>query len=89
VNLTATVNAEGQTLSGTVIKISPGFVVFSGHLPIQPGTTVEMQVAEIGRPLKARFVEIKDGGAYLQLPLNHEHLNFMSLALAKFNRRAA
>ena len=63
--------------------------MFSGQLPIQPGTTVELSISEISRPLHARFVEVKDGGSNLQLPLNHEHLNFMSAALAKFNRSAA
>jgi methyl-accepting chemotaxis protein len=89
VNLPTSVKFDGQTLAGSVIKMSPGFVVFSGQLPIQPGTTVELTVSEINRPLQARFVEVKDGGSYLQLPLNHEHLNFMSAALAKFNRSAA
>jgi hypothetical protein len=89
VNLGATATLDGRTMSGTVTKLSPGFVVFVGELPVQPGTTVELKVAEIDRPLKARFVEVKDGGAHLQLPLNHEHLNFMTQALAKFHRQAA
>jgi hypothetical protein len=39
--------------------------------------------------LKMRFVEIQGGAAYLQLPLNHEHLGYMTQILAKFRRAAA
>ena len=65
------------------------FVVFSGSMPVPVGAMVDLRVAEIDRKLKARFVEVKDGGAYLQLPLNHEHLDYMSQALTKFQRNAA
>jgi len=89
VNLAATVEADGRTSTGMVIKLSPGFLVYSGPMVVPAGTMVDIRVAEIDRKLKARFVEAKDGGSYLQLPLNHEHLDYMAQALAKFHRNAA
>jgi methyl-accepting chemotaxis protein len=89
VSLDATAIVDGRSIDGRVVKLSPGYVVFAGQLPVQPGTTIEMKVAKFDRPLSMRFVEIGEGGAFLQLPLNHEHLTFMTQALMRFQHSAA
>ncbi|MBK1664928.1 methyl-accepting chemotaxis protein [Rhodospirillum rubrum] len=89
VALAASVVINGQTTTGQVTKLSPGYVVFSGRLGVQPGTTIEMRIDTVDRPLKVRFVESKEDGAYLQLPLNHEHLTYMTQILARLRSVAA
>jgi methyl-accepting chemotaxis protein len=89
VNLTASTTLNGQTITGRVVKLSPGFLAFTGPLGIQPGTMLDMRVEQIDRPLRLRFVEMREGAAQLQLPLNHEHLNYMTRFLAGLNHRAA
>jgi hypothetical protein len=89
VNLRASADINGQTVVGQVSKLSPGFLVFSGSLGVQPGAMLTMRVDGIERPLHLRFVETLNGAAHLQLPLNHEHLNFMTQILARLGQRAA
>jgi methyl-accepting chemotaxis protein len=89
VNLSATVQVDGRSFTGRVTKMSPGVVTFSGALPVSPGTVVELQVETIDRPLRARFVETSSDGTHLQLPLNHEHLNYMAQLLTRFTSSKA
>jgi methyl-accepting chemotaxis protein len=89
VSLHGSATVNGQAISGRVIKLSPGFVVFSGPLDVQPGTMLDMRIDGIDRPLRLRYVEFSGGAAHLQLPLNHEHLNYMTRFLAGLNQRAA
>jgi methyl-accepting chemotaxis protein len=89
VDLRASTEVGGQTVVGQVTKLSPGYLVFSGALSVPPGTMLDMRVERIERPLHLRFVETLNGAAHLQLPLNHEHLNYMTEILANLSQRAA
>ncbi len=84
VNVTATATVGGRTIAGRVVAMSPGMIVFSGALSVAPGAVLELKVEGIERLLRARFVETGADGAHLQLPLNHEHLNYMARALTRF-----
>jgi len=88
-NAPASVTADGRSIQGRVLKLSPGFALFAGALTVAPGTPLELRIDGIDRPLPARFVETGDGGVYLQLPLNHEHLTYMGQALTRLGRAAA
>jgi methyl-accepting chemotaxis protein len=88
-NASATVTISGRAIQGRVRKLSPGFALFAGPLTTTPGTLLELRIDGIDRPLPARFVEASDGGVYLQLPLNHEHLTFMGQALTRLGMVAA
>jgi methyl-accepting chemotaxis protein len=85
----ATATVDGRGIAGRVRKLSPGFALFAGPLAVAPGTLLELRIAGIDRKLPARFVEAGDGGIYLQLPLNHEHLSYMGQALTRLGMAAA
>ncbi len=87
-NAPATVTVDGRRTQGRVIKLSPGFALFAGALAAAPGTQLELRIEGIDRPLAARFVEASDGGVYLQLPLNHEHLTYMGQAMTRLGAAA-
>jgi methyl-accepting chemotaxis protein len=84
VDRAATALADGRSFAGRAVKMSPGMVVFAGTLMVAPGAVLELQVEGIERVLRARFVETSSEGAKLQLPLNHEHLNYMAQVLSQF-----
>jgi methyl-accepting chemotaxis protein len=92
VSLSATAKVDGRSSTGVVTKLSPGFVLFSGQLSTQSGSAVELKVDAVDRVLQTRFVEFvagPAGGSYLQLPLNHEHLMYMSGILSGMSKSAA
>jgi hypothetical protein len=89
INAPAMAIVEGRNIPGRVSKMSPGVAYFSGALNVTPGTLLELKVEGIDRQLRARFVETGADGAVLQLPLNHEHLNYMMQALSHFSTAAA
>ena len=80
----ATAIVDGHGVAGRVRKLSPGFALFAGALTATPGTLLELRIDGIDRPLPARFVEASDGGNYLQLRLNREHLGYMAQVLGRF-----
>ena len=84
-DMPATVMVGGRGISGRLIKLSTGFAVFAGPLAVAPGTPCELQIQGIARPLSARYVEAGDGGAYLQLPLNHSHMTYVGQLLAQLS----
>jgi methyl-accepting chemotaxis protein len=87
INLPATAVVDGRSVTGRVTKMSPGMAVFAGPLTtLSPGTVLELRIDGIDRAMKTRFVESTAEGNQLQLPLNHEHLNYMAQVL---NRLAA
>jgi methyl-accepting chemotaxis protein len=88
-NAPATAIVNGSSVQGRVVKLSPGFALFAGPLTLTPGTAVELRIDGVDRKLSARFVEAGDGGVYLQLPLNHEHLTYMGQALTRLSMAAA
>jgi hypothetical protein len=83
INATATAIIDGRRIAGRVDKLSLGAAVFAGPLSAPAGTIVELEIAGIDRVLKTRFVEVGEGGSYLQLPLNHAHLTYMGQVLSK------
>jgi len=87
-NVAATATVGGSSVPGRVIKLSPGFALFVGPLTATPGTRVALKIDGVERPLAARFIETADGGVYLQLPLNHEHLTFMGQTLTRLGMAA-
>jgi methyl-accepting chemotaxis protein len=89
VDLAASAQVNGQRIAGRIARLSPGYLLFAGSLAVQPGTLVEFQVERFDRLLKTRFIETKDGGAYLQLPLDHAHLAYMTEMLGRLTRSAA
>jgi methyl-accepting chemotaxis protein len=84
----ATAIVDGHRIEGRVRKLSPGFVLFAGALTATPGTLLELRIEIIDRPLSARFVEAGDGGVYLQLRLNREHLTYMAGVLGRLGAGA-
>jgi methyl-accepting chemotaxis protein len=89
VNVAATAIVEGRNISGRVSKMSPGLAYFSGALAVTPGTQLELKIEGIDRTLRVRFVETGADGTVLQLPLNHEHLNYMAQVLSHLGTAAA
>ena len=85
----ATATLDGRTIPGRISKASSGSVLFMGPLTASPGAVVELRIDGIDRALRARFVEAAEGGVYLQLPLNHEHLLYMSEALRRMTTAKA
>jgi methyl-accepting chemotaxis protein len=79
----ATATVDGRRVAGRVRKLSPGFALFAGALTATPGTLLELRIDGIDRPLPARFVEASEGGIYLQLRLNREHLTYMAQVLER------
>jgi methyl-accepting chemotaxis protein len=84
VNLPATATCDGRPVQGRVVKLSPGFILFNGNLAATPGSSLELQIDGIDRVLRTRFIEATSEGAYLQLPLNHEHVGYMTTLLTRF-----
>jgi methyl-accepting chemotaxis protein len=89
INASATAVVEGRNIAGRVTKMSPGIAYFSGDVMVAPGTSLELKIAGIDRALRVRFVESGAEGALLQLPLNHEHLDYMTQALRGFSPAVA
>jgi methyl-accepting chemotaxis protein len=83
VNLSAVVSVEGRSVTGRVLKVSPGLVLFDGPLQTAPGTPVDMRIDSLNRVLRGRFVDRVAAGCQIQLLLNHEHLSFMESAMAR------
>ncbi|HVJ53067.1 MAG TPA: methyl-accepting chemotaxis protein, partial [Aliidongia sp.] len=88
-NASATVTIDSRKIPGRVVKLSPGYALFVGALTVPPGTLLELRIDGIEQPLSARFVEASDGGVYLQLPLNHEHLTYMGQLLTRLSQGKA
>jgi methyl-accepting chemotaxis protein len=88
-NAATTATIDGRTVSGRVVKLSPGFALFAGPLSAAPGTLMELRIDGIDQVLHARFVEAGEGGVYLQLPLNHGHLGYMAQMLTRLETAAA
>jgi methyl-accepting chemotaxis protein len=89
-NLPATAVVDGHSVTGRVTKTSPGMVVFVGALAtLSSGTVLELRIEGIDRALRTRFVESNAQGTQLQLPLNHEHLNYMAQALNRLSAAKA
>jgi methyl-accepting chemotaxis protein len=81
VNLSASAMASGSSVAGRVLKISPGMVLFDGPLQLSAGTSLELRIDRLDRPLRGRFVERIAGGCQIQLLLNQQHLNYMEGAM--------
>jgi ABC-type transporter Mla subunit MlaD len=81
VNLPATATANGQTVAGRVLKVSPAMVLFDGPLQVTAGALVELCIEALSKPLRGRFVDRVAAGCQIQLLLNHEHLSFMEGAM--------
>jgi methyl-accepting chemotaxis protein len=89
VDLPATVTFEQNVIAGRVRKLSPGFALFVGRLSVPSGTLLEIRIQGVDRKLAARFVEFRDGGSYVQLPLNRENLAYMEQVVAGLGMAAA
>jgi uncharacterized protein YoxC len=83
VNLQASAMANGESIAGRVVKLSPGMVLFDGPLQVAPGTLLEMRIATLDRALRGRFVDRVSAGCQIQLLLNHNHLKFMDSAMTR------
>jgi methyl-accepting chemotaxis protein len=83
VNLPATAIVGGQSITGRVLKVSPGMVLFDGPLQVSAGTLLEVRIDRLDRTLRGRFVDRTAGGCQIQLLLNHEHLTFMEGAMTR------
>jgi methyl-accepting chemotaxis protein len=88
-NAAATAILDGRSVTGRVIRMSPGTALFVGALAAQAGTVVELRIDGFNRPLRARFVGAGAGGVDLQLPLGHEHLAYAAQTLARLGLKAA
>jgi methyl-accepting chemotaxis protein len=82
-NVAATAIVDGRSITGRVLTVSPGGALFAGPLSVPPSTIFELRIEGVDRSLCARFIEAGDGGFQLQLPLNHEHLTYMSETLRR------
>ncbi|MDO9563330.1 MAG: hypothetical protein Q7J60_17075, partial [Bradyrhizobium sp.] len=83
VNLSATAVANGKSVAGRVLKVSPGMALFDGPLQVAAGSLLELHIDLLDRPLQGRFVDRVAGGCQIQLLLNHGHLTFMEGAMAR------
>jgi len=83
VNLPATATANGKSIAGRVLKVSPGMVLFDGPLQVAAGTLLELRIDSLDRALQGRFVDRVAAGCQIQLLLNHEHLGFMEGAMTR------
>jgi methyl-accepting chemotaxis protein len=88
-NTPATVILDGRTVTGRVIRMSPGTALFVGPLTAPAGTVVELRVDGFNRSLRTRFVGVTQAGVDLQLPLGHEHLAYAAQALARLGLKTA
>ena len=73
-NNPATVVLDSRTISGRVIRMSPGTALFVGSLAVPAGTLLELRIEGFDRPMRARFVDADADGVHLQLPLGHAQL---------------
>jgi methyl-accepting chemotaxis protein len=85
----ATLTANGRSIEGRVVKLSPGFAAFAGAVDAAPGSAFDLLIDGISRPIRARFLEVANGLVELQLPFNHEQLAFMNQELARLGAKAA
>jgi methyl-accepting chemotaxis protein len=83
VNLACSAIANGRTVPGRLLKVSPGMALFDGPLQANAGALVELRIDRLDRALHGRFVERVTGGCQIQLLLNHEHLTFMEGAMQR------
>jgi methyl-accepting chemotaxis protein len=83
IDTAATAQLDGRSIAGRIRKMSPSSLLFAGPLSASPGTPVELKLEGFDRVLRTRFIEAGDGGVYLQLPLNHEHLTYMTQILSR------
>jgi hypothetical protein len=83
VNLSASATVGSRSVAGRVMKVSPGMVLFDGPLQVEAGSLVELRIDTLDRTLRGRFVDRVPEGCQIQLLLNHEHLNFMEVAMAR------
>ena len=83
VNLAAVATIDGRKIAGRVRKLSPGAALFIGALTGEAGKSLELRIEGVDRDLRARIVEAAEGGMQLQLPLNHDSLNYVTKALTR------
>jgi methyl-accepting chemotaxis protein len=83
VNLPAMAVAGGKSFTGRVLKVSPGMALFDGPLEVAAGTLLQLRIESLEQPLQGRFVDRVAAGCEIQLLLNHKHLSFMEVAMAR------
>ena len=79
--------AGAPAVGGRVVRISSGMAVFDGPLAGDPGTPISLTVQGFAEPLRARLVGPEGGSVFLQLPLDHGHLDRMRKQLAALAAR--
>jgi len=78
---------NGTKTAGRISTISIGMAEFLGSLTAVPGARFDLTIDGFDRTIPTRYVEGGNGIHTLQLPLNHEHLTYMSQALKTFEAR--
>jgi hypothetical protein len=88
-NNPATVILDGRTISGRVVRMSPGTALFVGSLVAPAGASLELRIEGFDSPMRARFVNAGADGVHLQLPLGHAQLHSTAQALARLGLKSA
>jgi hypothetical protein len=88
VNLAATALVNDVGVAGWLRRLSPALALFEGPLQATPGMLVTLRVAGLEQPLQGRFAGRVEGGCQLQLPLNHEHLEFVERSMVRLTEAA-
>jgi hypothetical protein len=88
-NHPATVVLDGRTISGRVVRMSPGTALFVGSLVAPAGASLELRLEGFDSPMRARFVDAGADGVHLQLPLGHAQLHSTAQTLARLGLKSA
>ena len=81
---TATLTVGSLATPGRVLEATPANLIFTPTPNLPAGTSVTLDIAGLGDAIVARIAKSAgEGRVYLQLPLNHEHIEDMRIRLDK------
>ena len=85
----AQVMVDGRSQATRAKQISIGGAWLDVSIDQPSGSTVEVTIDGIPRPIRARIAGVSDKGTRLQFPMDSAHLTFMADAIARLGGAAA
>ena len=77
VNLSATITVEGVSHKARVKRISAAAAWIDTPVNATPGSTLVIEIEELGEPITARLSGNDETGSQIQFPLNLQHISKM------------
>ena len=85
----ASVSIEGRSQTAHARQVSIAGAWLDVRIDQPLGSSVDVTLQGVSRPIKARIAGHSDKGTRLQFPMDAEHLSFMTDSISRLGRKAA